>query len=187
MNRIVVGAVAALLLVAAGIFWWQGRAEVARGVLPPDISASGTGDGTIALPSADPNHGRGGGLPGGGKVTLSDEQKRFNRYDRNRDGKISRNEMLSTRVKAFQKLDTNHDNLLSFEEWAVKTSDRFRDFDGNGDGIITRAEFDAWQEAHPKKPKKPGCARDEPAPDKGKGAKGRGGAPKEDDGEGGEN
>ena len=60
MNRIVVGAVAALLLVAAGLFWWQGRAEVAHGVLPPDISASGTGDGSILLPSADPNHGRGG-------------------------------------------------------------------------------------------------------------------------------
>ena len=185
MNRIVVGAVSALLLVAAGLFWWQGRAEVARGVLPPDISASGAGDGTIALPSADPNHGRGGSLPGGGKVTLSDEQKRFNRYDRNRDGKISRNEMLSTRVKAFQKLDTNHDNLLSFEEWAVKTSDRFREMDANGDGIITRAEFDAWQAAHPKKPKKPGCAKDDPAPAKGKG--GKGAASKNDDEDGGEN
>ena len=118
-------------------------------------------------------------------MTLSDEQKRFNRYDRNRDGKISRNEMLSTRVKAFQKLDTNHDNLLSFEEWAVKTADRFRDMDANGDGILTRAEFDAWQAAHPKKPKKPGCAKDDPAPTKGKG--GKGAAPKSDDEDGGEN
>ena len=186
MNRIVVGAVAALLLVAAGLFWWQGRAEVAHGVLPPDISASGTGDGSILLPSADPNHGRGGSLPGGGRAKESDEQKRFNRYDRNRDGKISRNEMLSTRVKAFQKLDTNHDNLLSFEEWAVKTADRFRDMDANGDGIVTRQEFDAWQAAHPKKPKKPGCAKDEAPPEKGKSGKERG-APKGDSEDGEDN
>lgn len=172
MNRVIVGALASLLLVAAGVFWWQGRAEVERGAPPPDISASGAGDGSILLPSADPDHGRGAGLPGAAKSKETEEQKRFNRYDRNRDGKISRNEMLSTRVKAFQKLDTNHDNLLSFEEWAVKTSDRFRDIDRNGDGIITREEFDAWTAAHPKKPKKPGCAKDDPAPAKAKGSKG---------------
>lgn len=172
MNRMIFGAVASLLLVAAGIFWWQGRAEVERGAPPPDISASGAlGDGAIALPSADPNHDRGAGLPGGGRARETDEQKRFNRYDRNRDGKISRTEMLSTRVKAFQKLDTNHDNLLSFEEWAVKTSDRFAEMDRNGDGVVTREEFDAWLAAHPKKPKKPGCAKDDPAPEKTKGGK----------------
>jgi hypothetical protein len=180
MNRIIVGAAAALLLVAAGLFWWQGRAEVARGVLPPEISASGAGaDGPIALPSADPNHARGAGLPkGAGKPQESEEQKRFNRYDRNRDGKISRPEMLSTRVKAFQKLDTNHDNLLSFEEWAVKTSDRFREIDRNGDGIITRDEFNQWLAAHPKKPKKPGCSSDDTPPP---GHKPRGGKPTGED------
>ena len=186
MNRIIVGAVAALLLVAAGIFWWQGRAEVERGAPPPDISANGaSGDGSILLPSADPNHGRGAGLPGGGRTKETEEQKRFNRYDRNRDGKISRNEMLSTRVKAFQKLDTNHDNLLSFEEWAVKTSDRFAEMDRNGDGVVTREEFDAWLAAHPKKPKKPGCGKDEPSPQNAKG--GRGSANKVEDDEEGDN
>ena len=185
MNRLVIGAVASLLLAAAVLFWWQGRAEVARGVPPPDISASGAGDGSILLPSADPDHGRGAGLPGGGKPKETDEQKRFNRYDRNRDGKITRTEMLSTRVKAFQKLDTNHDNLLSFEEWAVKTSDRFHELDRNGDGIVTREEFDAWVAAHPRKPKKPGCAKDDPAPADGKGKGKRGsGAAKADEDEG---
>ena len=185
MKRIVVGAVTSLLLVAAGLFWWQGRAEVARGVLPPDISASSSaGDGTIALPSADPRHGRGGALPGGGKPKESDEQKRFNRYDRNRDGKISRNELLSTRVKAFQKIDTNHDNLLSFEEWAVKTADRFTQMDRNGDGIVTREEFDAWVAAHPKKPKKPGCGREDPPVKKGKGASARSDKDNDEDADG---
>ena len=175
MNRVVLGALAALLMVSAGIFWWQGRAELQRGVPPPDATAS---DSSIALPSAG-SHGRGAALPavaGAEKTRQSREDKRFNRYDKNRDGIITRNEMMATRVKAFQKLDTNHDNLLSFEEWAVKTSDRFKEMDTNGDGIVTRAEFDAWEAAHEKK-KKPrwACpaARGAPAED----SSGEGGDP----------
>jgi len=156
MNRMVLGAVAALLLAAAGLFWWQGRAEVQRGVPPPDLSANSGTEAPISLPSAGA-HGRGGALPSAGKSAQSLADKRFARYDKNRDGKITRTEMLATRVKAFQKLDTNHDNLLSFEEWAVKTSNRFKEMDANGDGVVTRAEFDAWQAAHQRK-KKPTCA-----------------------------
>lgn len=142
MNRIVLGAVAALLLVGAGFFWWQGRAELEKGAPPPDLSASPSAA-PLTLPSADP-HGRGAALPTAVKKTVSKEERRFNRFDRNRDGSINRNEMLSTRVKAFQKLDVNHDNLLSFEEWAVKTSNRFKEIDRNGDGIISHAELDAY-------------------------------------------
>ena len=121
MNRTVLGAVGALLLTAAGLFWWQGRAELERGAPPPDLGAGGPkAEAPIDLPSADPSHGRGAGLPGAGKSNQGKEERRFNRYDKNRDGRVTRVEMLSTRVKAFQKLDTNHDNLLSFEEWAVK-------------------------------------------------------------------
>ena len=158
MNRMVLGAVAALLMVSAGIFWWQGRAEVQRGVPPPDIAGNAAaGDVPIVLPSAG-RHGRGAALPvTGAKSAQSAEDRKFNRYDKNHDGDITRTEMLATRVKAFQKLDVNHDNLLSFEEWAVKTSNRFKDLDANGDGIVTRAEFDAYQAAHVKK-KKPSCA-----------------------------
>lgn len=145
MNRTVLGAVGALLLAAAGLFWWQGRAELERGAPPPDLGAGGPkAEAPIDLPSADPNHARGAGLPGAGKSKQGKEERRFNRYDKNRDGKITRVEMLSTRVKAFQKLDTNHDNLLSFEEWAVKTSNRFKEIDRNGDGIVSRAEMDAY-------------------------------------------
>ena len=144
MNRIVLGAVAALLFVSAGLFWWQGRAELERGAPPPDISGTGApGEGPVELPSADP-HGRGPGLPGGGKRVVSKAEVRFHRYDRNRDGQITRTEMLGTRVKSFQKLDVNHDNLLTFEEWAVKTANRFRDIDRNGDGMISRTELDGW-------------------------------------------
>ena len=38
MNRIVVGAFTALLFVAAGLFWWQGRAEMQSAAPPPIIS-----------------------------------------------------------------------------------------------------------------------------------------------------
>lgn len=159
MNRIVMGALAALLLASAGVFWWQGRADVARGVPPPDISGSGAADDRpVALPSAGA-HGRGAALPGGGsaRASQSAEDRAFSRYDKKRSGQFTRNQMLATRVKAFEKLDVNHDNLLSFEEWAVKTSDRFKAMDANHDGIVTRAEYHAWYAAH-HKPKKPGCA-----------------------------
>jgi hypothetical protein len=141
-NRMVAGAVGALLLTAAGVFWWQGRAEMEKGAPPPD-PAGPSSQAPIELPSADA-HGRGDALPTVTKKQISPEERRFNRYDRNRDGRISRPEMLSTRVKAFQKLDINHDNLLSFEEWAVKTSDRFAEIDTNHDGIISHEELNAY-------------------------------------------
>ncbi len=185
MNRMVLGALAALLMVAAGLFWWQGRAELARAVPPPDISASSAaGEAPIELPSANPNA-HGSSLPRGGKMKLSKQQARFNRYDRNRDGGISRTEMLGTRVKAFQKLDTNHDNMLSFEEWAVKTSDRFREIDTNHDGAITPVElaaYDAATDARKKHRKLPARCADGAAS-----ARGKGDAPEGDsDGDAGE-
>ena len=177
MNRMVLGALAALLMVAAGLFWWQGRAELTRAVPPPDIAVNAPANDTpVVLPSANPNA-RGSALPRAAKTKLSKEQARFNRYDRNRDGEVSRTEMLSTRVKAFQKLDTNHDNMLSFEEWAVKTSDRFKEIDTNHDGIITPVElaaFDAAKEAKKKQRKQPGCV------DESAGTRTKRGAPPDD-------
>src|SRR3546814_1772651 len=61
------------------------------------------------------------------------EERRFARYDRNRDDIITRTEMLSSRTKAFRKLDMDGNNLLSFEEWAVKTSDRFAGADARSE------------------------------------------------------
>jgi hypothetical protein len=177
MNRIVLGAVAALLLAAAGFFWWQGRAEMERGAPPPDLATKA--DAPIELPNADP-HGRGAALPTAVKKLMSTDEKRFNRFDKNRDGTVNRNEMLSTRVKAFQKLDGNHDNLLSFEEWAVKTANRFKEIDRNGDGIIARDELKIYYSAQDAKKaqraaaKSAACACGKPAP----AAKGK---PPEDD------
>jgi Ca2+-binding EF-hand superfamily protein len=85
---------------------------------------------------------------------LSREQKRFFRYDRNRDLRITRNEMLASRTKAFRKLDTDGNNLLTFEEWAVTTAEKFDGADANKDRELTQAEFATTA---PKKRSRPRC------------------------------
>ena len=156
MNRLVAGALAALVLASAGVFWWQGRAQLQHGAPLPEASAPADD----SLPEAGA-HGRGAALPTAPgrakKSPLSSEDRSFNRYDKRHSGAFNRTQMLATRVKAFQKLDTNHDNLLSFEEWAVKTSDKFEDMDANHDGVVSREEFHAWYVLH-HKPRAPRCA-----------------------------
>lgn len=138
MNRMVLGAVVALVMVAVGLFWLQGRAEIEEGAPPPEPTTAAAPAPDV-LPSADVSGMRGPALP---EVTeLTREQQRFFRYDRNRDGKITRNEMLSSRTTAFRKLDTDGNNLIDFEEFAVATSDRFAGADANGDGELSPAEF----------------------------------------------
>lgn len=135
MNRMVLGGFIALLLVGVGLFWLQGRAEVEQGAPPPEPQpAAPTG-----LPSADVAGLRGPAPPEASE--LSKEQQRFFRYDRNRDQRITRDEMLSTRTDGFRKLDKDGNNLLTFEEWAVTTADRFDSADGNGDRELSPAEF----------------------------------------------
>lgn len=137
MNKVVLGAFAALVLVGIGLFWMQGRAEVEQGAPPPEQAAD-PGD-PNALPSANIADLEGPEPPEASDLTR--EQRRFFRYDRNRDLKITRNEMLSTRTDAFRRLDTDGNNLLTFEEWAITTSERFEEMDGNQDNELTQAEF----------------------------------------------
>jgi hypothetical protein len=138
MNRTLFGALAALLLVAAGVFWWQGRAATERGAPPPEMAVA-SGAVPDDLPTADGKGLRGAPPPQADEITR--EQRRFDRFDRNRDNTITRNEMLATRAAAFRELDTDHNNLLSFEEWAVRTANRFKSADANGDLRLTREEF----------------------------------------------
>ncbi len=150
MNRIVLGAVAALLLASAGVFWWPGRAETEHGAPLPTLAAAATDP--DALPSGDAAGLIGPAPPEADEATR--EQRRFDRVDRNRDSRVTRNEMLAPRVDAFRKLDVDHNNLLSFEEWAVRTSARFKGADANGDAILDRAEFASTK---PKRPLPPKC------------------------------
>ncbi len=151
MNRIVLGALAALLFVAAGLFWMQGRAEVEPG-MPPPAAKDGAGDAPAALPSADAGTMVGPALPQATEATR--EQRRFGRYDRDRDGRITRNEMLSTRAPAFRTLDKDGNNLLTFEEWAVATVDKFDGADADRNRELTAAEF---AKTKPKPTKTPKC------------------------------
>lgn len=140
MNRIVLGALAALMFVAAGLFWRQGRAEIEVGEVPPLIEpSSAPADDPDALPTAMVDDAIGPALPE--STDLTREQRRFGRHDRNRDGRITRNELLSSRTAAFRKLDIDGNNLLTFEEWAVRTVDRFEDADKNADRELSPAEF----------------------------------------------
>jgi hypothetical protein len=133
------GGMAALLLVAGGLFWWQGRAD---NVPAPQLAlASPPPPAVESLPEGDPDAvGEAPPMPGEASPQ-SREEKRFARYDRNRNGVITRIEMLGSRTKAFKALDKDGDNLLSFEEWAVATSDRFGAADADKDGKLTPAEF----------------------------------------------
>jgi len=135
MNRLALGAITALLLVGLGLFWLQGRAEVTRGAPPPPaLAPEPTG-----LPTADVAGLRGPALPKADDLTR--EQQRFFRYDRNRDLRITRDEMLSSRTQGFRALDKDGNNLLTFEEWAVTTVDRFDGADRNRDGELDQTEF----------------------------------------------
>jgi hypothetical protein len=135
MNRIVLGAFAALALLGIGLFWLQGRAEVERGA-PPPAPAEARPEG---LPSADVAGLEGPAPPEA--TELSREERRFFRYDRDRDRRISRNEMLSTRTDAFRDLDKDANNLLTFEYWAVATAQRFDQADADKDGELNQKEF----------------------------------------------
>lgn len=150
MNRTILGALGALALVGIGLFWWQGRAQVERGAPPPAPVAAPVD--LTAIPTAD-----GAGLTGPPPpeaTELTREQQRFGRYDRDRSGRIGRNEMLSTRTEAFRKLDKDRNNLLTFEEWAVATVTRFEAADRDRDAELTPEEFVATR---PKTPTRREC------------------------------
>ena len=107
------GGVLMLVLVGIGLFWWQGRAAVEKAAPPPTLQPELPAP--DALPIVDPGELKGPAPPEA--TELIREEQRFFRYDRNRDRRVTRNEMLSTRSAAFRKLDKDGNNLLDFEEW----------------------------------------------------------------------
>ncbi|UVO49145.1 EF-hand domain-containing protein [Sphingomonas sp. SUN019] len=130
MWRYLVLGVAALLLFAAAWTFMGGRART-QPVLPvaPPGEAS-TEVENAALPATVPE-----------ATAKTREQKRFDRYDKDRDGKVTRDEYLVSRRKAYAKLDTNGDGRLTFDEWALKTTTKFAAADKDKSGAMAADEF----------------------------------------------
>ena len=141
MRQTVLGVFLGLFLSGVGLVWWQTDAQVEINAPPPPEPEEIIVLSPEELPQVDPGDLVGLAPPEASELTR--EERRFFRYDRNRDRRITRQEMLSTRSDAFRKLDADGNNLLTFEEWAVTTSDRFAGMDEDGDLELSPAEFAA--------------------------------------------
>lgn len=125
MWRYLAGAAGALLLAGGGLFLWQSGDSGPKIAAAPLQAAEPT-----ALPEQPP-----------AATEKTREEKRFARYDKDKDGKVAREEFLASRRKAYAKLDTNGDGRLSFEEWSAKTSERFAKADADKSATLTPEEF----------------------------------------------
>ena len=143
--RFLAGALASMLMMFGAFMVWQGHAEEGPQLPPAPVPSSAPpsmlAQKPVSAPEASPK---------------SREEKRFDRADRNNDGRIELNELLQPRRKSYAKLDKNGDGRLSFEEWAVTTIDKFRGADGDRSGILTRAEY-ATTAPKPRKKKTCSC------------------------------
>lgn len=131
--RFFAGVVSALLLVTAGLVVYRGWAAddpIIAAAPPPRLAPEqpvqyGVLE-EIAVPKAP---------------VKTREERRFDRYDKDCNDAITREEYLASRRKAFAKLDTNGDGRLSFEEWAIRTTTKFAGADADKSGAMSRAEF----------------------------------------------
>jgi hypothetical protein len=129
MWRYFVGAGAALLLALAGMFLFRSPASSGPRLpaAPPAVAAEAGED---PLPEEAPK-----------ASARTREQKRFDRYDKDKNDSVAKEEYLASRRKAFAKMDINGDGRLGFEEWAAKTLAKFDGADKDKSGTLTRAEF----------------------------------------------
>ena len=140
MARFLAGAAACFLLLTGAFLFWQSRA--AEGPqLPPAPLARMASSGVLA-----PN------LPAPPEASAKNrEEKRFSRADKDKNGRIEREELLASRRKAFAKIDKNGNGSLSFDEWAVKTIDKFAGADKDRSGWLDSAEYATTAPPPPKK------------------------------------
>ena len=130
MLRFLAGAASAFLLLTGAFLIWQSRASERPG-LPPapparSYSASMVAQQPLEAPEATPQ---------------SRAEKRFSRYDKNKDGKVQADEYLAARRKNFDKLDLDHSGALSFQEYAAKGIEKFNGADHGRKGWLTEAEL----------------------------------------------
>jgi hypothetical protein len=141
MWRFLGGVASALLLVTAGLFIW--KAQAGSQPLIPAMPAAGEAAPMGLTDLAGP--------PSASEKTK--EEKRFSRYDKDKNGSVGRDEYLVSRQKAFAKIDLNHDGKLSFDEYAAKAEIKFASADRDKSGTLTAAEFASTRVVHKVKPK----------------------------------
>ena len=143
MLRFLAGAAACFLLLTGAFLIWQSRAEHASGLpgAPPARAATLFG-------STEP-------LQAPEASAKTREEKRFARYDKDKDGKVQADEYLAARKRNFDKLDLDHNGALGFQEYAAKGIEKFNAAGGRK-GFLTPAEFVAT--APPPAKHKLGCS-----------------------------
>lgn len=153
MSKYLIGGISTMMLLLAGFLYMitSAQDDVPRAVPPPEQAKIDA----HKLPEADVADLIGPEPPEATEMTR--EQKRFARYDRDSNRRITRNEMLSSRSDAFRKLDKDGNNLLTFEEWAVTTVNRFEGADANGNQELTPEEFATTKPKPKRKPARCRC------------------------------
>jgi EF hand domain-containing protein len=139
--RFFAGAAACFLLMTGAFLIWQSHAaqgpDLPSAPAPRAFGASMLSAGQpLVAPEASPQ---------------SREDKRFSRYDHNKDGKVEADEYLAARHRNFDKLDLDHNGALSFEEYAIKGIQKFSVADRVKDGWLSPAEFVATAPPPPKR------------------------------------
>ena len=130
MLRFFAGVAVCFLMMTGAFLFWQSRAEHAA-ALP---AAPGSRSGGFSLFGSDDS------LRAPEASEKTREQKRFSRYDKNKDGKVQIDEYLAARKKNFDKLDLDHNGALSFQEYAAKGIEKFNAAGGRK-GWLNEAEF----------------------------------------------
>jgi hypothetical protein len=154
--RFLAGVACCFLLMTGAFLIWQSRAEHAPR-LPGAPSTAGSSSWfgpsePLQAPEADEK---------------TREQKRFSRYDKNKDGKVEEDEYLAARRRNFDKLDLDHNGALSFQEYAAKGIEKFNAAGGRK-GWLNEAEFARTAPVRKAKRKAPcSCRAPAPPPDLG--------------------
>jgi hypothetical protein len=142
--RFFAGAAACFLMMTGAFLLWQGRAQQPQGTLPPAPRAGTATPSMVVQPLSAPE-----------ATPKSREEKRFSRADKDKNGRIEREELFAPRRKAFAKLDANGNGALSFDEWAAKTLGKFAGADKDRSGWLSAAEYATTA---PPPPKRKRCA-----------------------------
>lgn len=128
MRRFAGLGLALLALIAAGFLWTRDRPVAVATEAPRLLAPAVAPEPELVAPVSRTG-------------PVDRERRRFNRYDKDRDDRITRDEYLASRRKAFAKLDRNGDGRVDFDEYAARTGEKFAKADGDGDGVLVASEF----------------------------------------------